>query len=131
MHLFGIIQKKFKPGITHRRLFDKQVKTPGKVKPNVTGMEWLKREDMEPVGHQEVHLKHIASEQPTVSAHHVKRKIDEITAGKKQAPAKLLLHNGVYHVLDGNHGITAHRALGHATVHADVWKLKDTTKKSR
>lgn len=114
---------KLRPGITHRRLFDKQLKNPAG-KSSVKGTEWLQRSDLEYVGKKKVPVKSVKSEQPSVSVKKVKDKIDAIKAGKAPTP-HVLEHNGEHHILDaGNHNMAAHRALGNHEVEVHIWRLK-------
>lgn len=115
---------KFRPGILDRRLFDQQMRTPSPGRAPVWDLNTLGANDLEIAGRQRVPLNHVVSNQPTVSVAQVKGKIDAISSGAPTKPAMLLEHNGRYHVMDGNHRLTAQRALGQADTEALVFRLK-------
>lgn len=124
--------RKGKPWFWDQRLFDRQMRTPGAGKAPIN-FSYLRPEHVTPLGEQMVPTRAIVSDQPTVSLKAVKSKIGQ-TASLGRTPTsgppaygsypQLLLHNGQYHVFDGNHRVTAARALGDRAVTGQVFELK-------
>lgn len=117
-----------KPSLLDRRLFDRQMRTPGAGKAPIN-FDYLKPEHVTPRGVQAVPTKGIVSDQPTVSIKAVKDKIAQTASGGATPTSggklpQILLHNGQYHVFDGNHRVTAARALGDRAVTGQVFELK-------
>lgn len=114
-------------GWLDKRLFDPQMRTPGKGQAPLN-FDYLKPEHVTPKGTQSVSTRAIVSDQPTISIKSVKGKIGEVAKGQPQMSGgklpQLLLHNGQYHVFDGNHRVTAIRALGGRTIQGQVYELK-------
>lgn len=106
--------RQFKAGWTERRLFDPQMRTPGHVGSAVS-MNWLTPEMLKNRRTAEVPLSQIRTEQPSVSVAAVKAKL-----GSPGKPPLLVKDGDFYRVADGNHRITAARALGQKTLSANV-----------
>lgn len=68
---------------------------------------------------EDVPIKDIYTTQSTISSHVLKKKINNIS---NQHLPSLYYINGRYKVDDGNHTISAHRALGKLTVKAKVMR---------
>jgi len=117
-----------RPSIWDRRLFDQQMRTPGQGRAPLQ-FDFLKPEHVKPMGVQTVSTRAVVSDQPTISVKAVKGKIAE-TATRGATPTsggklpQLLYHDGKYHVFDGNHRVTAARALGDRAVTGQVFELK-------
>jgi len=120
--------RKGKPRFWDQRLFDRQMRTPGAGQAPIN-FDYLKPEHVIPHGTQTVSTRAIVSDQPTVSLKAVKGKIAQTASGGATPTSggklpQLLLHNGQYHVFDGNHRVTAARALGDRAVTGQVFELK-------
>lgn len=106
--------KQFRAPLLERRLGDPQMRTPGydanAIRPDRVDGSQIKR-----LGMVEVPIDKIRTSQPTVSVAHVKSKIG---AGAGKPPQLVKGAGGTWHVLDGNHTITAMRAQNATTVRA-------------
>lgn len=114
--------KAFKPSLSERRAFDTQMKTPGK-RSKPLEINSLPAERFEKVGRASINPRDIISDQPTVSRDQVKGKIDKIAAGENVSVRLIKRPDGKYQMLDGNHGTTAHRAMGR-NVEADIYRIR-------
>lgn len=110
----------FKPGFLDRRLFDTQMRTPGKVDAPFS-MNSLDPNLLKARGEQMIPIAKVRSEQPTVSLAAAKAKLTSPT-GSSKLP-QMVQHNGTYWVADGNHRVTAARALGETHIRAQVADL--------
>lgn len=113
--------RQFKPGLMDRRIGDQQIRTPG-LDPKVpVSAERLTSADVKRLGTMDIPLSKIVTEQPSVSLAVAKRKVVAQARGNPGAPPKLIaLGDGRFAVADGNHSITAARALRSGSIRADV-----------
>lgn len=120
--------KAFAPSIFDKQLFSRQMKTPRPGASPFGNLNALGMEHLHDRGVQQVNLRHVVSDQRTISPDAVKKKIGEIASGKAGTSGKALPmvihHNGTYHVIDGNHRLTAQRALGSNFAAARVVEFK-------
>lgn len=107
----------FRTSVVDRRIGDPQMRTPGAVETPFR-MDRVTKADIAGLGRQQIPLSSIRTEQPTVSLAAVKSKL----AGGGRPPA-LVKHGDWYYVADGNHRITAARALGQTHIDAHVANL--------
>ena len=119
--------QQFRPGFLDRRLFDTQMRTPGAAA-SPFGMNNLDPSLLKGRGEQMIPISKVRSEQPTVSLAAAKSKLNS-PAGSSRLP-QLVSHNGTYWVADGNHRITAARALGETHIRAQVADLNAQIKGS-
>jgi hypothetical protein len=106
-----------------RRPFDRQMRTPG-YEPPPFSIGRLPEGSLRYVGTGEVPLDKVRTEQPSVSVSVVKNKI----ANGVPRPARVVHHNGLYWTQDGNHGITADRAMAKPTTNAKIYELQPGVK---
>lgn len=111
-----------RPGILDARLGDKQMRTPGLVDPPFHNRR-LTPDMVQRIGTMDVPLSMIRTGQATVSVNSVKAKIASPVTKDGSLP-KLIKSGGLYYVDDGNHRVTAARALGQTSVRANVADLK-------
>lgn len=114
----------FKPSILDRRLFDTQMRVPGRTPAPFPGVDFLGHDNVINRGVQDIPLHAIKTHQPSMSLAQAKGKVDALAQGQTLKPAQLLHHNGQYYTLDGNHGITARRALGQVSTKATVLEMR-------
>lgn len=107
------------PSVLDKRLGDKQMRTPGYVDPPFHNKR-LAPDALKFAGNMDVPLDQIRTGQATISVGAVKSKIANPTDGKLP---QLIRHEGVYYVNDGNHRVTAARAMRSGTVRAAVADL--------
>lgn len=112
----------FKPGLMDRRIGDQQIRTPGHDKRIPVSTQHLGASDVKRIGTMDVPLSKIVSEQPSVSLKAVKAKLTAppTATAKGNLPQLIALGDGRFAVADGNHRITAARALRSGSVRADV-----------
>lgn len=117
--------RQFKPGLMDRRIGDQQIRTPGLDKSLPVSAQHLGASDVKRVGTMDVPLSKIVSEQPSVSLKSVKAKLTAPpnATAKGNLPQLIALGDGRYAVADGNHRITAARALRSGSIRADVASL--------
>jgi len=115
--------RSFAPGLMDRRLFDAQMRTPGRSKSPIGDLNHLGSEQLRYQGVQSVPLKAVRSEQPTVSVSAVKKKLTAPAPSSPKRMPLVLHHQGTYHVMDGNHRVTAARALRSGAIQARVVEL--------
>lgn len=109
----------FKPAWYDRGLFDTKLRTPGLSK-SAIHINDIDPKSIKPLGLHEVPLSKIRTEQTTVSLAGVKEKLRNAS----NAPAQLILRkDGFYDAADGNHRMTAERALGKTTIKAHVGEI--------
>lgn len=112
--------QQFRPGFMDRRLLDAQMKTPGHAA-SPFSMTKLDPSLIKGRGEQMIPISKIRSEQPTISLAAAKAKLSNPT-GSSKLP-QVVNHNGTYWVADGNHRVTAARALGETHIRAQVGDL--------
>ncbi len=110
-----------------QRLGDRQMRTPGALSKPLN-LNALDPKGFEKMGRMSVPISQIVSDQPTISVKAAKGKIDQIAKGGTPSIRLLQRADGKFLMLDGNHGTTAHRALGHKAVEATVYKVKGAVK---
>lgn len=115
--------KQNRVGILDRRWGDPQMRTPGYVDPPFHNNR-LGPGDIKRAGTMDVPLDKIRSGQQTVSLASVKAKLTSPTTKTGDLP-QLIRHDGIYYVNNGNHRITAARALRTGTIRADVADIKN------
>lgn len=122
--------KAFRPSLLDRRLFDKQMKTPGALKGAgpLGNLNTISNDRMRYAGMETVAIKDIKATQKTVSLAVAKQKAATLAAGGQLAAPLVFRHaNGTLEAMDGNHGLTGRRALGQKTVAARIVELKSAT----
>lgn len=116
--------KAFAPSVWDYNPVNRQMKTPGRAPAPFAGIDFLGSEHLVSRGVQDVPLNRMKTHQQTVSVGQVKDKIAQLGAGRQITPGQVLKIGDTYHALDGNHGGTARRALGHSTTQATVFELR-------
>jgi uncharacterized ParB-like nuclease family protein len=104
--------------------FDKQMKTPSGVASEPFNKDTVKAKKP---AVQEIDLSKVKSIQKTIGVDGVKSKLKDAATGKGAMP-EVFSHNGKYYVNDGNHRVTAARALGKTSIRAVVTELVDIPK---
>lgn len=117
----------FKPSILDRRLFDKQMRTPGLTAQAPFDLNKIDPSLLKNVGVQNVPLAKVKAVQPTVSLAAAKAKLTNPTT-KSGQPVQMIKYKGNYYPADGNHRTTAMRALGESSVSARVLELNHEIK---
>lgn len=112
----------FKPGILDRRLFDTQMRTPGHVNAPFNINKVAQAGILTPAGRQDIPLSKIRTEQPTISLAAAKANLTNPTTKGGSSPV-VVQHKGLYYVGDGNHRITAARALGEKSISVRVMEI--------
>lgn len=114
----------FRPSVLDRDLFDTKIRTPGHAK-----APWhnnrLDPRQLVARGAQDVPLSKIRSEQTTVSLKGVKEKLRN-PGGKSSSKIPQAIFDprtGTYWVNDGNHRVTAARALGQKSIRVAVGEI--------
>jgi|GEM_PF-6670314 len=117
--------RSFRPGLMDRRIGDQQIRTPGHDAKLPVATHRLNASDVKRIGTMDVPLSKIVSEQPSVSIKSVKAKLTASpnATAKGNLPQLIALGDGRFAVADGNHRITAARALRSGSVRADVASL--------
>lgn len=109
----------FRASLVDRRLFDKQMKTPGFNKNALPAYD-VPAENLTSRGRAAVPLSQIQTSQPTVSVAKVQAKI---ASGLGTSLPQVVKRGEMYYVADGNHRLTAARALGHKTAMVHVLEM--------
>lgn len=115
--------KAFRAPLSERRVGDPQMRTTGP-KSKSLNLAGIPPEAFTKKGRQTVALKDVVTDQPTISVKAAKGKVDQVAAGKTVSVRLIQRPDGKFTLLDGNHGTTALRALGHKHVTADVVTVK-------
>jgi hypothetical protein len=110
----------YRPNLIDRGMTEKKIRTPGNVWAPFR-MNDITTDQVRGRGSVDIPLSRVRSEQTTVSLEGVKKKL--LDPKGSSAKPQVIKHGDWYYVHDGNHRITAARALGQTTINAHVGEL--------